>query len=115
MNETTAKDLIIDELKLEGNTILESALDTHWSRFASEGDINLQYLLTKRAMCRTLLAQAKNKVDVEIGYDMLKHSQSVSNLKKIIDDINDEIEESYPGRRVPDMGVASSTAFLYED
>ena len=107
--------LIKDEFKLEGNTILETALVTHWGRFSAADDLNLQYLYTRRAIARFIMSRSKAKVDVQLGYDMLKHSQVVSNLQKIIDQITDEINEDYPGKRAGTLTASSVSSFLHED
>jgi hypothetical protein len=90
------RDLIVEELSMSDAPVSLDFVDTHWERFASQSPLEKQYLLTKRAVARTLLAKARKKVDTQIGFDQIKASQMVSNLEKIIKDINDEIEEQFP-------------------
>lgn len=90
------RDLIVEELSMGDTQTDLDFVDTHWERFSSESPLYKQYLLTKRAVARTLLSKARKKVDTQIGFDQIKASQMVSNLEKIIKDVTDEIEEQFP-------------------
>jgi hypothetical protein len=47
-------------------------------------------------MFRFLLAKHRAGVDVEIGFDVIKASQYVGNLQKMIKDVSDELSQSFP-------------------
>lgn len=90
------RNLIINELAMDTDPESVDMVDTHWERFSTASSDEQQYLLAKRAVARTLLAKARKKVDTQIGFDQIKASQTVTNLKSIIEDITNEIEESFP-------------------
>lgn len=90
------KTLILREFSVEENSVTQDIVETHWSRFSSNSPEELRFLLTKRATARSLIARSKNMVDTEIGYDVIKGSQVIQNLKAIIAEISEEISDLYP-------------------
>lgn len=110
------KQTIISELGMAQSVELLDLVDTHWDRFASSVTDELRYLLTKRAVVRTLLSKSKNKVDVMLGFDQIKSSQVVANLEKILKDINNEIDEAYPEVSNSNLLIShSGVASIYDE
>ena len=89
-------DLILEELSVGDQPLSKDIVDTHWARFSSAPSEEARYLLAKRGTARSLLSKARKKVDTQIGFDQIKANQMVANLQKIIQDVSDELEESFP-------------------
>ena len=109
-------DLVIEELSMGDLPLSKDIVDTHWARFGSAPAEEARYLLTKRATARSLLSKARKKVDTQISFDQIKANQMVSNLQKIIQDVTEELDESFPevtGNN--DLNTLAPEASLYGD
>lgn len=113
MTQAEYKTVIITELDLASETSISALIDVYWGLCGNAVDDFQRFLIVKKAILNSLLTKARNKVDVTIGFDTIKSSQTIKNLTIAIEQIDKQLEEFYPGYHSYVIASTRSTPAVY--
>lgn len=105
---TEIKNLIATEFGFDCDATYSGMFDVWYSMYTDK-DPTMLYMLMQRHSILYLLAQARKKVDVTIGFDELKKSQEFKNLLDLFKAIDGQIKSSDPLAGIPEMVSVSGS------
>lgn len=94
LTEAEYQTLIITEIGDDDAGTLAATVPLYWSRRSGVADLESRYLVTKRDAIVLMLGTVRDLVDMSSGGDSVKLSQKLSNLRTLLELLDEQIAQA---------------------